>query len=442
MVAGDLPTLSASEPNYTETSTLTTLFQNILGVKGKLDCGQNTSFPSAFSEESQLVTNFSGANSELAKSRASTNHGKKRKKIRPPPFKHSKSVTYPENFDSKFLLGFENIKPLGRGGYGKVFQAKRKDDKINYAVKYVQLPDDKEEKEKVLREWQALSHLKHANIMQLFDTWTENLTGDFFENLQKEVYCSDDEECFSLGASSCNSSLTCGIENKCGLFMQVELCDITLTEWLEKNLSRTKRMYYGIFRQIVEALDFIHKSKLIHRDIKPSNIFLIQNIVKVGDFGLVKGIHNSYNQYLSTESLNTMDLDLYVAPELKLGKSYKPTCKVDIYSLGLILLEMIMKCKTVHEKMNLLCDARNFKFPDGFQQGYPKQSEFIRSTLESDSSLRPSAAEILRNNCLRKTQQKKKNLRMKLQEKRQINVIDHAQQSLQKKTHKPKTKAK
>jgi len=329
---------------------------------------------------------------------------KKTEKYSPSPFKQNKSIASPHySINSRFLQNFEDRTLLGQGGYGKVFKAKPKGENSYFAVKYVEFLFDQEEKKKVLLESQALEHLNHPNIMQLFETWTENVTSEFRDSLREEMESSD-EDSFSVQTSQ---SSMLAVENYqqdlCGLFMKMELCEITQTEWLEQNQKRTRKMYYDIFRQICEALDFIHKSKLIHRDIKPSNIFLQKGVVKVGDFGLVKALHcSSQEQFLSTGSLDTAELDLYMAPELKLGKSYKPTYKVDIFPLGLILFEMIVRFETVHERCKLLRNARNDHFPQNFREKYPKQSEFIRSMLNNNPALRPSAKEILRDKILQR----------------------------------------
>ena len=53
----------------------------------------------------------------------------------------------------------------------------------------------------------------------------------------------------------------------------------------EKKLPRHKAWSY--FRQILEALQFIHGKDIIHRDLKPNNIFIgDRGTVKIGDFGL------------------------------------------------------------------------------------------------------------------------------------------------------------
>ena len=96
---------------------------------------------------------------------------------------------------------------------------------------------------------------------------------------------------------------------------------------------------------------------------------MLNNVVKVGDFGLVKSLQCfSANQYPSMESLNTSELDLHMAPDVNLETNCKLTNKVDIFPLNLILLEMIRICKTYHEKLRLFCQVKNHKFFKSLQK--------------------------------------------------------------------------
>ena len=376
---------------------------------------RSTENPDAKANKEALKSPHSFPGTKAACKKRPFKHFKKKKKYPPSPFKKNVSLLNPHYSDSKFLQSFENITLLGRGGYGKVFKAKPKSGKSFFAVKVVELPSDKKEREKVCLESQALEHLNHPNILKLFETWTEDITAEFLLDME-----SSDEESFT--GEDTHSFLSVQSQKTLSrMFMMMELCDATLTEWLEQNLKRTRFHYYEIFRQICKALDHIHKSKLIHRDIKPSNIFMQNNLVKVGDFGLVKALHcSSFEKFLSTEFFGTSKLDLYMAPELKLGKKYKPTVKVDIFPLGLILLEMIIRCETAHERCLLLRNARNDIFPPTFAEDYPQQSKFIRSMLSFDPLLRPSADELF-NNKLTIAAQKRRKKNKKVLEGRQKN---------------------
>lgn len=68
----------------------------------------------------------------------------------------------------------------------------------------------------------------------------------------------------------------------------MEFCEFTLRELMDNGSlwSDPKYKIWGMFRQVVEALHYLHGMNYIHRDLKPSNIFVMDGVVKLGDFGL------------------------------------------------------------------------------------------------------------------------------------------------------------
>ena len=87
-------------------------------------------------------------------------------------------------------------------------------------------------------------------------------------------------------------------------------------------------------RGIVEGVAYLHDHGIVHRDLKPANIFMEEGIVKIGDYGLAKLITPGQ----VTEHSESIGTCHYMAPEVASGKYDKP---IDIYSLGIILFEMI-----------------------------------------------------------------------------------------------------
>jgi serine/threonine-protein kinase ULK/ATG1 len=72
----------------------------------------------------------------------------------------------------------------------------------------------------------------------------------------------------------------------------------------------------------------------MHRDIKPENIFFSYGKVKLGDFGFCKGLKDG--EYMAKTMLGS---PIYMAPEVLKGERY--TIKADIWSLGVVLFEML-----------------------------------------------------------------------------------------------------
>lgn len=64
----------------------------------------------------------------------------------------SQQSSSPFEFHSRFLEDFEPVRLLGRGAYGRVFEARKRIDEKHYAVKRIKLPANKDARAKVMRE--------------------------------------------------------------------------------------------------------------------------------------------------------------------------------------------------------------------------------------------------------------------------------------------------
>jgi serine/threonine protein kinase len=103
----------------------------------------------------------------------------------------------------------------------------------------------------------------------------------------------------------------------------------------------------------------------VHHDLKPSNIFISTEndplgygiIIQLGDFGLACPLQQTDN----TKHLNAMGTPLYSAPEQLSGKCDK---KSDIYSLGVIFIELLVKCVTEMERFDMIASISAGKVPD------------------------------------------------------------------------------
>ncbi|XP_055545954.1 eukaryotic translation initiation factor 2-alpha kinase-like [Wyeomyia smithii] len=204
---------------------------------------------------------------------------------------------------------------------------------------------------------------------------------------------------------SSNTNGTSNVSNKIYLYIQMQLCrKQSLKEWLAENdLTVRQDRIIPIFEQIVNAVEYVHLKGLIHRDLKPSNIFFsLDGRVKIGDFGLVTD--SSDLQYDNENNLPGMTMlmtnaqkqrhtrqvgtQLYMSPEQLKGQQYD--YKVDIYSLGLILFELLVSFGTEMERINTLKDVRKDIFPTGFQEKYSDEYLLLKLMLAEKPNQRPT----------------------------------------------------
>lgn len=193
------------------------------------------------------------------------------------------------------------------------------------------------------------------------------------------------------------------------LYIQMEFCENnTLLDLIERGLPANPNEYWRLFRQILEAVSYIHSSGFIHRDLKPTNIFIDKsNNIKVGDFGLAKN-SQFLSALLQNNQVSAGDKDLstvvgtffYTAKEVATGQYDE---KVDMYSLGVIFFEMCYQLGTGMERAMILNNMRlqEIKFPADFsEKRKATEKKLIRELLNHDPQKRPGASELLQSGLL------------------------------------------
>ena len=208
----------------------------------------------------------------------------------PPSSNHSNNNTNQSESStvssfSRFVSDFEIVGTLGNGTFGSVYSVRNRTDQRLYAIKAAKREArGLSDRNRMLQEVYALSALSDQacvssmHIVRYHQAWMEG--------------------------------------NR--LYIQTELCETTLLhEMKNKNnngnsssvlLDENRR--YKLLREMLLALNLVHKSNMIHLDIKPENIFIKNDHYKLGDFGLVskrEGNHDDVEEgdsrYMSMELL-------------------------------------------------------------------------------------------------------------------------------------------
>jgi calcium-dependent protein kinase len=170
-----------------------------------------------------------------------------------------------------------------------------------------------------------------------------------------------------------------------------------LFDYIKKEKCFTERKASIIFKQLLSAINYLHKKNIVHRDLKPDNIVFIKTknnniFIKIIDFGT----STAFKGKKLSQEFGTV---YYIAPEV-LMNNYNE--KADIWSCGVILYTMlcghppfcgsddnIIKAKILHSKLNFpLKDFKNIS---------DEAINFIKLLLSYDPEKRPSAEEALKN---------------------------------------------
>lgn len=118
-------------------------------------------------------------------------------------------------------------------------------------------------------------------------------------------------------------------------YIEMELCDCTLKEWMSEHEDLTPSEIASIIVDIAEGLKYAHSMKIIHRDLKPQNILIKNGIPKITDWGLARTLAHSPSNINSSTSF----VAPYAAPE-QFTPTMQKDARVDIWQLGVIMYEM------------------------------------------------------------------------------------------------------
>ncbi|CAF1928230.1 PR5-like receptor kinase [Brassica napus] len=192
---------------------------------------------------------------------------------------------------------------LGKGGFGTVYKGKLPDGGVDIAVKI--LKEGKGTGEEFINEVASMSRTSHVNIVSLLGFCYERnkraIVYEFMPNGSLDKFISE------------NMS--------------------TKIEW---------ERLYDIALGVSRGLEYLHNhcvSRIVHFDIKPQNILMDKDLCpKISDFGLAKLCKNKESVMSMLDARGTVG---YIAPEVFSNNFGGVSHKSDVYSYGMVILEMI-----------------------------------------------------------------------------------------------------
>nr|XP_034334477.1 eukaryotic translation initiation factor 2-alpha kinase 3-like isoform X4 [Crassostrea gigas] len=304
---------------------------------------------------------------------------------------------------------FTDLKKIGAGGFGSVYEAVHTIEDKKYALKFVKIFSLDFDK----REVKILASLNHPNVLRYYTSWITPFRkwsscseGSGKENsesivsFEKEIPPSEKNNAVvSTDSKSKNSKNSEFIYDAC-LVIQTELCnpnknlEILIHEGEIFTMSDKKRL--NLFLDIVSGLKYMHSKGIMHRDLKPSNILLdIDNRAKIGDFGFARKCKLSpAGKTSENEFSQNVGTCLYVAPEVRDSNIYDKNA--DIYSLGMILFEMYHKMGSGMERIKIMEKLRNQEFSDlkNIPAKFINVRCLVKSLLSHDPTLRKTLKRI------------------------------------------------
>ncbi len=207
---------------------------------------------------------------------------------------------------------YKIIEVVARGGMGLVYKAKHPNLKHQVIIKKLTIRGNKPVLERFKREARVLLELQHANIVRMFDYFTE---GSFH-------------------------------------YIVLEFIDgMALDKLLKKAEKVSWQIALLIVRDSCKALQFAHSKGVIHRDVKPGNILISsKGEIKLADFGIASSEKDSEIEEDITQAGVTLGTPAYMPPE-QFEDSKNVTARADIYAMGVMLYEMVTGKKPYNATM-------------------------------------------------------------------------------------------
>ena len=266
----------------------------------------------------------------------------------------------PRKTEPRLIGDFRIVTLIGAGGMGVVYEAEQQHPKRPVALKVIR--GDRYVDETAVRlfrrEAQVLARLKHPAIAAIYESGRTD----------------DGEHFFAMEL----------VRGK------------TLDDWLagrpptDESTPAELDLRLRVFRKICEGVAYAHQRGVIHRDLKPSNILILHEQasgsghsagdtpdVKILDFGLARITDTDVAASTMVTDAGTVRGTLsYMSPEQIRGNTDEIDMRTDIYSLGMVLYQMLtgdlpyeITGKPMHEISRVICEEPPRSFVNAWKGG-------------------------------------------------------------------------
>ena len=288
---------------------------------------------------------------------------------------------------SKFEEEYVIIRTLCRGEMGTVYLCLRLKDKQKFAVKktkFFSRKNDYDNMNNFMKDLKKYSYEPGSEyILQYKDFWIE----DIFEKNN-----------YKLSSNTKNMYIVTDYFNNGNLKDYIQ----KIKQEKTRNENLKNDFFWDIIFQMILPINFLHKLGYIHSDIKPSNYLINDNFQLIlNDFCLSRKEEN-----IRKISLDELEGDsIYISPELFYKNMGTINHKIDIFSLGLSILEILIEDE-LPKNGSLWQEIRNREIPQYVfdkiiilenNNDRNKFIELIKDMTQINGDLRPELENILNN---------------------------------------------